>query len=228
MRLLVLVCVFSAVLHAEGVPNVNGWFNYFGEYGLGNGWSWWTEFQARRNEAIAEPQQYLVRTSLLKQIRPGLKAGAGYGFIRTYRYGKAPVAADFDENRLYQDLLWDQTRGVTRLSHRFRWEERWIGPTHRYQHRFRYRLMIRRPIAGSKHWYWTAGDEIMFNIAPNKPPKAFDQNRLMALLGHSFTSGWRVEAGFMEHTLQQRNGRVLEHNHTLMFQVFAPPWKLRK
>lgn len=215
---------------AESVTNGHGWYNYFGEYGLGSGWSWWTEVQARRGDGIIDTQQHLFRTSILKEVRKGLKIGGGYGFIRTEPYGKAPVATTFDENRLYQDVLWNHAREKWSFAHRFRWEERqlMLRTGTLWTQRFRYRLMVRRPLAKSKNWYWTAGDEIFLNVPPNKAPKAFDQNRLMALLGHSFSGGWRVEFGFMEQSLLQRNGRILENNHTFLLQLFAPNWKIRK
>ncbi len=33
----------------------------------------------------------------------------------------------------------------------------------------------------------------------------------------------KVELGFMEQTLQHRNGRVIENNHTLMLSLFFQP-----
>ncbi len=228
----IAACVLACcpALRAESVSNGNGWYNYFGKFGLGGGWSWWTELQARRNEQIVEPQQYLIRTALYKKVRSNLELGGGYGFIRTDPYGKRPVRTTFDENRIYQDAIWDLSREKWRFTQRFRWEQRWLllpqGNT--FTQRFRYRMMVRRPIGSSKDWYWTAGDEIMFNVSPNLPPNKFDQNRAMALIGRSLKSGWRVEMGFQEQTLLQRNGRILEHNHTIMVNLFAPNWALRK
>lgn len=227
---LLLIALATPASAADTVTNGHGWYNYFGEYGLGSGWSWWTELQARRNDGIVNTQQYLLRTSILKEVRKGLKIGGGYGFIRTDPYGKAPIATTFDENRIYQDVHWTHTREKLSFAHRFRWEERQLmfrsGTV--WTQRFRYRMMLRHPVGKSRNWYWTAGDEIFFNVPPNKAPKAFDQNRLMALLGRSLGGGWRVEAGFMEQTLLQRNGLILENNHTFMLQLFAPNWKIRK
>jgi hypothetical protein len=220
-----LVCA-APELNAQSVQNLNGWYNYFGEYGIGGKWTWWSELQARRNEGLPEPQQYLIRTAAYRRINQFAKVGTGYGFIRTFPYGNARSAAVVDENRIFHDLIADHTRDSWRFNHRFRWEERWIGPTHRFQLRFRYRFAVRRPIAASKAWYWTMSDEIILNVPPNLSSK-FDQNRAIAALGRNVKGGWRVEAGFLEQTLRLRNG-ILENNHTVLFQVFAPPWKLRK
>jgi hypothetical protein len=215
---------------ADTVDNFHGWYNYFGKFGLGSGWSWWTELQARRNDGIVNTQQYLVRTSILKQVSPALEIGGGYGFIRTDPYGKAPVATTFDENRIFQDVFWNHSRQRWSFQHRFRWEERqsMLRAGTIWTQRFRYRLMMRRPFGSSKNWYWTASNEIMFNVPPNKASRAFDQNRLIALAGRNLSSGWRVEFGFLEQALLRRNGRILENNHTFMLQLFAPNWKFRK
>jgi hypothetical protein len=72
---------------------------------------------------------------------------------------------------------------------------------------------------GRQPWYFAGWDEILLNYAPLHGARVFDQNRAFAGIGRVVARETRVEAGYMQQTLLQRNARVLELNHTILFTV---------
>lgn len=88
-----------------------------------------------------------------------------------------------------------------------------------------YRVVF--PIKGK--WSVALYDEIFVNFGKNVAANTFDQNRAYAALVYTLPKKSRLEIGFMEQSLQQRNGRVIENNHTLMVSIFsAMPFGNRK
>jgi hypothetical protein len=72
-----------------------------------------------------------------------------------------------------------------------------------------------------KDWYFASSNEIFLNYAPRHGARVFDQNRAYAAIGRLLGKDTRIEAGYMQQTLLQRNGRILEFNHTIHVAVFS-------
>jgi hypothetical protein len=70
-------------------------------------------------------------------------------------------------------------------------------------------------------WYFASSNEIFLNYAPTHGTRPFDQNRAFAGIGRKIGQLTRVEAGYMQQTLLQRNARVLELNHTIQVAVLS-------
>ena len=155
-----------------------------------------------------------------------------YAYVTTHRYGEYPVLAPFPEHRIYQQATVQQKAGRADFQHRFRLEQRWIGQKlppelpipgidpWRYQNRFRYLLRLVVPFE-QKPWYFASQNEIFLNYAPMHGARVFDQNRAYAAIGRLLGKDTRIEAGYLQQTLLQRNGRVLEFNHTIHIAVFS-------
>ncbi|MGH9628401.1 MAG: DUF2490 domain-containing protein, partial [Bryobacteraceae bacterium] len=90
----------------------------------------------------------------------------------------------------------------------------------RYQNRFRYQVKASIPLRGrtieKSQWYIPVSNEILLNFGPNHGASAFDQNRAFLGAGYHLGEAGRIEAGYMNQLLAQRNGRVLEYNHTVV------------
>jgi hypothetical protein len=70
-------------------------------------------------------------------------------------------------------------------------------------------------------WYVAFYDEIFVNFGKNVAANVFDQNRAYGALGHRTLNYTRVELGYLNQLVQQRNGRVFEVNHTLQVALFS-------
>jgi hypothetical protein len=152
----------------------------------------------------------------------------GYAYVDTYPYGDFPAAAIFPEHRLYQQLQLGGSTGLFRFTHRYRLEQRWVHfpntDAATYLHRARYFFRAVLPLQGAtlddKEFYLAAYDEIFVGFGKNMAQNFFDQNRLFGAIGYRFTPRAQIELGYLNQIVQQRNGRVFEHNHTLQAALY--------
>jgi len=220
--------------------NFHGWWNYFGDHPIGSSrWGAHLEGQWRRHDVATQWQQLLIRPAVNYSIHPNITLTAGYGYIATSRYGDFPVGVPFPEHRVFQQAQVVQKLGKVNTLHRYRLEQRELGevaagPTGerrltgwRHENRFRYMYRALIPLKGK--WSIALYDEIFVNFGKNVAANTFDQNRAYAALAYILPKKSRLEIGFMEQSLQQRNGRIIENNHTLMVSIFsAMPFGKRK
>ena len=126
--------------------------------------------------------------------------------------------------RHQQAIIRHRLRDVE-ISHRIRWEERFIrypqnlDRSWTYQNRFRYSLKADFPLTGDNGrlgWYIPAYNEILIGVPPNYGFRPWDQNRAFIGIGRAVAGFGRIEAGYLNQFLGQRNGRVFEFNSTMM------------
>ena len=92
----------------------------------------------------------------------------------------------------------------------------------RYENRFRYMLRTNVPLkVGGGKYYVGLYDEILFNYGKNVAKNVFDQNRAYAALGRNLGHETKLEVGYLEQTVQHRDGLVFEHNHTLQIAIYS-------
>lgn len=199
--------------------NSIGWFNYFGTIRLKGKWGLHTEYQFRRNHIITDWQQSLLRVGVNYQASPNLLFRLGYGWIETFPYGEFPLnglGRDFTEHRLFQMAQLSQREGRFSIQHRFILEQRFVG---RYSsaleskedefpllHRARYMIRLQMPFKGqtikNKTAYAAVYNEIMIGFGRNVNANIFDQNRIGVLIGYKLNEKLRIEAGYLNQTLQ--------------------------
>jgi hypothetical protein len=204
--------------------NLHGWYVYAGDHPVSGRWGIHLEAQWRRHDVIVRPQQLLLRPGVNFRVNDRIALSAGYAYVTTHRYGDYPAAAPFPEHRLHQQATVRHGPASFEMQHRFRLEQRWIGQPGlperwRYQNRFRYMARAQVPIRGP--WYLAVQDELFLNVRPLQGARVFDQNRAFAGIGRRLRWSTRVEFGYMQQTLLQRNGQVLEFNHTLHLGVYS-------
>ena len=223
-RTLCGLVLFAGVLAAQSEDNAHGWFMYFGDHPLGKSkWGLHLEGQWRRHDVITQWQQLLLRPAVNYQVSKNVMLTGGYGFVETYRYGDFPVRERFPEHRLWQQAL-ITTKFLGRdWQHRVRLEQRFFGGyAARYENRIRYMLRTSIPLPfAERKYYLGLYNEILYNFGGDVAFNVFDQNRAYIALGRPIARDTRLEIGFMEQTVQQRNGRIFEHNHTLQVGIFS-------
>lgn len=212
--------------------NLHAWMVYAGDHQFAGRWGVHLEGQWRRHDAGVRPQQLLLRPAINYQLKRDVALSAGYAYVTTHRYGEYPVQAAFPEHRLHQQATVQHRSGVVEFLHRLRNEQRWLGQrvlstagdtgdrTWRYQNRFRYMLRLVVPLK-RQPWYFASSNELFLNYAPTREARTFDQNRAFAGIGRLVGRDTRVEAGYMQQTLLQRNAKVLELNHTIQIAIFS-------
>ncbi|RTQ49254.1 DUF2490 domain-containing protein [Hymenobacter gummosus] len=203
------------------------WLVYNGSFRLSEHWGLYTEAQLRRADQGRKPQQTLVRGAVDYHVCPKLMLSTGYAYQKSFPYGDFPASSNSPEHRLYEQILLRDEAGPVQLQHRYRLEQRWIhwpgDLDYTYQNRARYLLRLTLPLFGPKIEprmpYLAASDEVMINFGRRVRNNIFDQNRLYAGFGYAASKFVNLEAGYLNQLVQQRNGRVFEHNHTLQLSV---------
>jgi Protein of unknown function (DUF2490) len=213
----------SALAADQHADNDNLWLNYVGDHPLlKSPWGLHLEIQNRREDWGDEWQQLLIRPGLNYTLSPTITVSAGYGFVKTYPYGELPVAQEFDEHRLWEQVAYKMTFLGLDWQHRLRLEQRWIEEVNpagerlnwRGENRLRYMLRTSIPLTADKNVYLVLWNEVFLNFGGNILKNHFDQNRAFIGIGRKLTPSTRLEIGFMEQTVQRRGGDKWEANHT--------------
>jgi hypothetical protein len=230
LRLLLAAALATAAAGQTLLPrtidtNRHAWVSYSGDHSIAGRWGVHFDAQWRRAELGTAWQQYQLRPGVNFQAGRHVLLTLGYAFTRNYPYGEFPVARAFPEHRIYQQaLVRHRLRGV-HLSHRIRWEERFIrypqnaDGSWTYQNRVRYMLKADIRLAGENgnlRWYIPVSNEILIGVPPNYGARPWDQNRAFIGVGRGVGDIGRLEAGYLHQYLGQRNGRVFESNNTLV------------
>lgn len=225
MRALLGLQLCATFAAAQVDNNAHAWFMYFGDHPIANSrFGVHLEGQWRRADVGLTWQQLLLRPAVNFQLNKKVMLTGGYGFIETHRYGDYPARENFLEHRTFEQANITQKFLGLDFQNRLRLEQRHIlGYAARYENRFRYmlRTSVPLPIGDGKKYYLGLYDEIFYNFGKNVSYNVFDQNRAYVALGRNLKHQTRVEVGFMEQTIQQRNGRVFEHNHTLQIAIYS-------
>ncbi|MGB4845883.1 MAG: DUF2490 domain-containing protein [Ferruginibacter sp.] len=197
--------------------NTIGWFAYTGSFKIKPKLAIHTEYQWRRVETIKNWQQGLFRTGLNYAVRKDVNIIVGYAFAQTYVYGDYPPAFAFPEHRIFEQVIIKNSVGSLDLSHRFTLEQRFVGRVgmpngnkntdYPFLNRIRYRLRAELPLhkksAPKKPWSIIAQDEVFIGWGKNIGANIFDQNRLGLLIGYKLNNILKLEAGYINQTVQQ-------------------------
>lgn len=173
------------------------WLIYIGNKKLNSKWNIHNEVQYRNYNAISDLEQLLLRTGLGYTFNNNQSnVLLGYGYILSENYiGNTDDKESVNEHRIFQQFINNQSIGNVRLSHRYRFEQRFVESD--FKMRFRYFLSLNIPLRAKENaqnkWYLSAYNEIFLNTET----AIFDRNRLYGGLGFKLNSNVRVEAGYM-------------------------------
>jgi hypothetical protein len=229
--LLAIGSICTATADDQHADNYHLWLNYVGDHPLFDSpWGAHLEIQNRREDWGDEWQQLLIRPGINYSISPTLTVSAGYAYVKTYPYGDLPVAHEFDEHRIWEQVSYKMNLFGLEWQHRLRLEQRWIEEqakvTHetvnwRGENRIRYMLRTTIPLTSDKKTYLAIWDEVFLNFGGNILKNNFDQNRAFLGIGHKLSPFTRLEVGFLEQTVQKRGGDKWEQNHTVSIWLMS-------
>ena len=116
----------------------------------------------------------------------------GYGYILSENYiGNTDDKLSINEHRIFQQFVSNQTLGSVKLSHRYRFEQRFVESD--FKMRFRYFVSLNIQFKSSSPFYFSAYNEIFLNTKSS----IFDRNRLYGGIGFKLNDTVRLEAGYM-------------------------------
>jgi len=233
---------FSNSTYAQRLSDHNtiGWYGIFNTIQINKRLSVLLEYQWRRNQIITDWQQSLARTGIQYQFKNGFSVMAGYGYIISYPFGDYPAGPfTIPEHRIFEQLSWGDAKDRLSLSHRIRLEQRYLGKIDQkaaerevsgwnYLNRVRYQLKATVPLnrkkLGDNTFYLSAFDEIFIGFGKNVNQNVFDQNRICGVLGYQLNTILKIEAGYINQTVQQSglvNGKeVFQYNNGLVVNFY--------
>lgn len=199
MVALAVVLMLPAVAKAQD-SDFGNWLIYIGSKKLDSKWNVHHEVQYRNYNAIGDLEQLLLRTGIGYNLSENNNLLLGYGFIRSENYGLIDEKTTVNEHRIFQQFTAKQKVGTISLTHRYRFEQRFVESD--FKARLRYFLALKIPFAQSvgedgeaqpSKFYLSAYNEIFLNTKS----AIFDRNRVYSGLGYQLNKNIRIEAGHM-------------------------------
>ena len=209
----------------------NAWLMYFGNHRISDRWGLHTEYQWRRADGFEHWQQSLLRLGADYYAKNGVQYTAGYGWIRSFRYGDQPIAHSNNEHRIWQQIITKSKVGRVDVQHRYRLEQRFIENWVKdadgvytqdgfyFRQRVRYRLLLTVPLSkkemADNTLFFAAYDEAFLGFGRGIAKNVLDQNRLYAALGWRFNAACNIQLGYLNQYIVKKDGIQAERNHTL-------------
>ena len=201
MKKLSLVILIIGLMFSNSAQSqesdFGNWLIYIGNKKLNEKWNLHNEVQYRNYNAIGDLEQLLLRTGLGYNLTENNNnILLGYGYILSENYvGETDKKVSVNEHRIFQQFTTKQKIGKVGLSHRYRFEQRFVEDD--FKMRFRYFLGLNIPLQyredGKNPLYISAYNEIFLNSESS----IFDRNRVYGGLGYKFSKALRLELGYM-------------------------------
>ncbi|MDT0645700.1 DUF2490 domain-containing protein [Zunongwangia sp. F260] len=197
----------SASAQVDG-DKTGAWYMYFWNTTFGDSqWGIQGDVQYRNWNLGGDLEQLLIRGGLTyAPENADVKFTLGYGNITSGEFGDSNETSG--ESRIYQEaLLPHQVGSRFYLTHRFRYEQRWVE-NQDFRTRYRYNIFLNVPInqnnLSKNAIYLALYNEIFINgereIGDGRNVELFDRNRFYSALGYAIKDNLRVQAGYMIQT----------------------------
>jgi len=177
--------------------NLGNWLIYIGNKKLNSKWNIHNEVQYRNYNAVGDLEQLLLRTGIgynLSDNNDNILLGYGYILSENYIDDTDDKTA-VNEHRIFQQFTTKQKVGKVGLSHRYRFEQRFVEDD--FKMRFRYFLGVKIPLQYKEEaknpLYVSLYNEIFLNTKSS----VFDRNRVFGGIGYTFSDNLRLELGYM-------------------------------
>lgn len=214
-------------------PQFSGWLASFNTFGLNKKFSLHFDGQIRSTDKLEQVGTVLLRPGLNFRLNKSWTFTAGYA-LNLARRNLNGVSSLLDEHRIWQQALLNLKPGRVAITHRFRFEERFLPKAkivddrletdgHDNAYRFRYFLRSLFPLTGgsfTKGPFLALQNEVFLNTGDKSAVngKTFDQNRLYGAVGYRFRGKMDVEAGYMNQYTVTRTSFV--NNHIVQLAVY--------
>ena len=126
--------------------NLGNWLIYIGSKKIDSTWNIHNEVQYRNYNAIGDLEQLLLRTGVgynLTENNNNLLLGYGYILSENYIAGTEEKES-VNEHRIFQQFTTKQSVGKLKMTHRYRFEQRFVESD--FKMRFRYFLSLNYPL----------------------------------------------------------------------------------
>lgn len=163
---------------------------------------YWLETQERIGEDSSRFSQILLRPGLGFALTGNLSIWLGYAWIYT---GKPNASNPFEENRIWQQLIWVKTNRYLTFTSRARTEQRFLENSPKTAYRFRELIKISVPLKQYTRFSFVTSDELFLhkNNFVGTNSRGFDQNRFFVGLGYKINPTITTEIGYMNQYIRR-------------------------
>jgi hypothetical protein len=209
--------LLSATQGAKAATEDSGaWFGVFANGQLPpslndstGSWRLWLDAQLRLGDDASRFSQGVVRPGVGYALSEAWSLWAGYAYIRT----EPPYATtQTNEQRIWEQAIWNGAIGPTKLSSRTRLEQRFFSGGADTGWRLREFVKLVQPLGAKNAWSLVVSDEIFVNLnnanfGPNLMAVAgLDRNRFFVGPGINLNQFVRLEFGYMNQYTFRHNG----------------------
>jgi len=176
----------------------------------------WLEGQGRFGNDSTTLSQGILRPGLGYSLADNLSLWLGYAVIPTME----PFSAvSFNENRIWQQILWTPQTSIGPITSRTRLEQRFTrAPDVSY--RLRQLVRMAYPLDFAPGFMLVGWEELFLNLNSTGAIAAgFDQNRLFVGVGYAFDEHLRTEVGYMNQYIYRDTTTDLM-THVLSLSLF--------
>jgi hypothetical protein len=175
------------------------------------------EVAPRWERDASDYSRTVMRAQLARVFGSDLALGVGYEF----QHPSAPYVRR--EHRIWQQVQLQHTGRRWTLSHRARFEQRWLRHIDPLVLRARYQFRAAHLIGGSRAWSVLLLDELLYTARGDDLfyPRGLDRHRLGAGIGRALSPHLTVESGYTWQVIN-RPGRIpVQHDHMIVLNVLA-------
>jgi Protein of unknown function (DUF2490) len=172
-------------------------------------WRLWFDAQLRLGDDAGRFSQGVVRPGVGYALSEAWSLWAGYAYIRT----EAPYATTpTNEQRIWEQAIWNGAIGATKLSSRTRLEQRFFNGGTDTGWRVREFVKLVQPLGAENTWSFVVSNEIFVNLnnanlTPNlMAASGWDRNRFFVGPGINLNKFVRLEFGYMNQYTFRHNG----------------------
>lgn len=159
---------------------------------------WWFDGHLRYLTDSGGFHQTIMRPGIGYALNDRTSIWMGYGWINELPTNQGPI---FDENRFWQQLIWNRPIGRSSYMSRTRLEQRFRDAGDDTGWRLRQFCKLSVPLDCQKRWSWVVWDEIFFDLNETDWGQigSFSQNRMFTGLGCNLKglNRPRIEVGYL-------------------------------
>lgn len=171
----------------------------------------WLEGQGRFGQNSSQFSQGILRTGLGYYFRDNISLWLGYAWIPN---NPPAPRSNFDEQRIWQQLLWTEKFSDGIFMSRTRLEQRFDDRGDDVGWRFRQFFKYQHPFSFAPKLSGVIWDEVfvVINKTDWNPDNGFDQNRVFVGLGYQFNQNIRSEVGYINQYIRNTSTTDVMNN----------------
>lgn len=173
-----------------------------------------TAIDSETEGADGEVRQLLTRGAIGYDLTDKITLFQGYALIANYEPTRI-------EHRSFQELLIRNKFSESSLTHRIRFEQRFLENISGVSLRGRYFLRFMKPI--TEKFSFVSNEEAFFHLNDRSggPQAGFDQNRFFLGLNHKIGDQVSVDFGYQNQYIERRGSSTDSLNHIIFFGLLS-------